>query len=139
MLDQGLRYIENHSPEASAYFSQMDAQDLTFEDDTFDVVLSRNLTWNLEHPDRAYAEWLRVLRPGGVLLNFDANWHAHLFDPELARLYAEDAQTLRAMGYAVDGFPCIFPFRAGPIRPGFMLRPHARSYLQMHTLRQGRH
>ena len=65
-------------------------------------VLSRNLTWNLEHPDRAYAEWLRVLRPGGVLLNFDANWHAHLFDPELARLYAEDAQTLRAMGYAVE-------------------------------------
>ena len=102
MIECARENIENHSPEASAYFFQMDAQDLTFEDDTFDVVLSRNLTWNLEHPDRAYAEWLRVLRPGGVLLNFDANWHAHLFDPELARLYAEDAQTLRAMGYAVE-------------------------------------
>lgn len=102
MIECARENVENHSPEASAYFSQMDAQNLTFEDDTFDVVLSRNLTWNLEHPDRAYAEWLRVLRPGGVLLNFDANWHAHLFDSELARLYAEDAQTLRAMGYAVE-------------------------------------
>ena len=81
---------------------QMDAQALRFADNTFDMIVSRNVTWNLEHPDRAYAEWLRVLRPGGVLLNFDANWHAHLFDPELARLYAEDAQTLRAMGYAVE-------------------------------------
>ena len=72
MIECARENVENHSPEASAYFSQMDAQNLTFEDDTFDVVLSRNLTWNLEHPDRAYAEWLRVLRPGGVLLNFDA-------------------------------------------------------------------
>ena len=80
MIECARENVENHSPEASAYFSQMDAQNLTFEDDTFDVVLSRNLTWNLEHPDRAYAEWLRVLRPGGVLLNFDANWHAHLFE-----------------------------------------------------------
>ena len=64
MIECARENVENHSPEASAYFSQMDAQNLTFEDDTFDVVLSRNLTWNLEHPDRAYAEWLRVLRPG---------------------------------------------------------------------------
>jgi len=80
----------------------MDAQHLTFGDNAFDVVLSCNLTWNLEHPGRAYAEWLRVLKPGGVLLNFDANRHVHLFDMEFARLYAEDAQKLRDMGYAVE-------------------------------------
>ena len=53
---------------------QMDAQALRFADNTFDMIVSRNVTWNLEHPDRAYYEWMRVLKPGGVLLNFDANY-----------------------------------------------------------------
>ena len=41
---------------------QMDAQNLDFPDQTFDAVVSRNLTWNLENPTRAYQEWLRVLK-----------------------------------------------------------------------------
>ena len=55
-------------------FRQMDAQQLEFENETFDVVLSRNLTWTLPEPETAYAEWYRVLKPGGVLLNFDADY-----------------------------------------------------------------
>ena len=31
----------------------MDAQALEFPDNTFDVVVSRNLTWNLPDPERA--------------------------------------------------------------------------------------
>ena len=53
-------------------FKRMDAQALEFEDERFDVIISRNLTWNLPHPEMAYKEWLRVLKKGGVLLNFDA-------------------------------------------------------------------
>ena len=60
-------------------FWRMDAQKLDFEDNTFDVVISRNLTWNLEHPDVAYREWVRVLKAGGRLLNFDANYGATNF------------------------------------------------------------
>ena len=60
----------------------MDAQNLEFADETFDVVISRNLTWNLEKPEQAYQEWMRVLKPGGVLLNFDANWYGYLYDEE---------------------------------------------------------
>ena len=55
-------------------FRQMDAQALDFADDTFDVVLSRNLTWTLPEPEKAYAQWHRVLKPGGTLLNFDADY-----------------------------------------------------------------
>ena len=54
-------------------FLEMNAEQLDFPDDSFDVIVSRNLTWNLPHPEKAYAEWSRVLRPGGLLLNFDAN------------------------------------------------------------------
>jgi ubiquinone/menaquinone biosynthesis C-methylase UbiE len=71
-------------------FLEMNAEALTFPDAAFDVVLSRNLTWNLPHPDRAYAEWVRVLKPGGLLLNFDANWYSYLFDPEAQKAYDRD-------------------------------------------------
>lgn len=47
-------------------FRQMDAQQLDFPDDTFDVVLSRNLTWTLPEPEKAYTEWHRVRKPGGL-------------------------------------------------------------------------
>ena len=59
-------------------FREMDAQNLAYPDGTFDVVISRNLTWTLPDPQRAYAEWFRVLKPGGVLLNFDAEYAAHV-------------------------------------------------------------
>ncbi|MDY2625845.1 MAG: class I SAM-dependent methyltransferase [Coriobacteriales bacterium] len=58
----------------------MDAQDLDFADGSFDVVVSRNVTWNLPDPLRAYRSWARVLAGGGVLVNFDASWYAYLFD-----------------------------------------------------------
>lgn len=57
-----------------AEFLVMDAESPDFPDQTFDLVVSRNLTWNLPHLERAYAEWLRVLKPGGRLINFDADY-----------------------------------------------------------------
>lgn len=47
-----------HSP---AQFRVMDAEKLLFADESFDMVISRNLTWTLPHPQEAYREWQRVL------------------------------------------------------------------------------
>ena len=55
-------------------FQVMDAEHLEFEKETFDVVVSRNLTWTLPDAEQAYAEWCRVLKKAGVLLNFDADY-----------------------------------------------------------------
>jgi SAM-dependent methyltransferase len=63
-------------------FLQMNAEELDFADSAFDAVVSRNLTWDLPHPSLAYTEWCRVLRPGGLLVNFDANWYGYLFDED---------------------------------------------------------
>lgn len=63
-------------------FFKMDAQELSFPDNEFDVIVTRNLTWNLPDPVKAYGEWRRVLRDGGVMLNIDSNWYAYLFDDE---------------------------------------------------------
>lgn len=67
-----------------------DAQKTGFKEELFDAVVSRNLTWNLEHPETAYEEWLRILKKGGVLLNFDANWYQHLFDQKMREGYERD-------------------------------------------------
>ena len=76
MLEEGRLLAAQRKLEIA--FREMDAQALTYPDGTFDVVISRNLTWTLPHPERAYGEWFRVLKPGGVLLNFDAEYAAHV-------------------------------------------------------------
>lgn len=50
------------------HFRSMDAEKLGFADASFDVVVSRNLTWNLPHPERAYAEWHASSNPTGCFL-----------------------------------------------------------------------
>ena len=57
-------------------FLQMDAQNLQFEDESVDFIFSRNVTWTLPDPAKAYMEMLRVLAPGGRLMNADANYSA---------------------------------------------------------------
>ena len=55
--------------QVSCDFQVMDAEHLSFQDESFDVVISRNLTWTLPEAAQAYKEWTRVLKPGGLLLN----------------------------------------------------------------------
>jgi len=58
----------------SAEFKNMNAQALDFDDETFDAVVTRNLTWTLPDVKAAYREWFRVLKVGGVLMNFDSDY-----------------------------------------------------------------
>ena len=55
-------------------FLVMDAEAPAFPEESFDVVVTRNLTWTLPHLDEAYQAWYRLLAPGGVLINFDADY-----------------------------------------------------------------
>lgn len=56
-------------------FYIMDCHELTFADNSFDLIVSRNVTHALRKHIVVYKQWLRVLKPRGVLLIFDANWH----------------------------------------------------------------
>ena len=69
----------------------LDAEKPEFPDATFDVVVSRNLTWTLPHAEEAYREWTRVLKKGGVLLNFDADYGHDDFTRDEEKLPPEHA------------------------------------------------
>lgn len=57
-----------------ARFLVMDAEAPDFPAGSFDAIVTRKLTWTLPHLDRAYNAWRRLLKPGGLLLNFDADY-----------------------------------------------------------------
>lgn len=63
-----------------AEFIKMDAQHLEFEDNSFDIIVSRDVFWNLDNPEAAYSELIRVLKPGGKALVADGNYYLHLYN-----------------------------------------------------------
>ena len=62
-----------------ATFRKMNAQELAFPSGSFDAIVTRNLTWTLPDVMQAYREWHRVLKKGGVLLNFDSDYGEQTF------------------------------------------------------------
>jgi ubiquinone/menaquinone biosynthesis C-methylase UbiE len=75
MVDRARKMIEMNEPyDGDLQAIVMDAENLDFSDESFDVIITRNLTWTLPHPIKAYSEWYRVLKKGGMLLNFDAEY-----------------------------------------------------------------
>lgn len=96
MLDEAR---QNAGPLAGMIdFRTGNAESLDIADNCMDVVISRNLTWNLPHPDAAYSEWRRVLREGGLLLNFDSNWYNYLFDDKKREAYEVDRARSEELG-----------------------------------------
>ena len=79
-------------------FRKMNAEALELDADSFDVTVSRNLTWNLPHPEAAYSEWTRVLKAGGLLLNFDSNWYHYLFDDSKREQFEADRASSAELG-----------------------------------------
>ena len=55
-------------------FQWQDAEKLPFKDNTFDVVVSRNLLWTRPNPGKALREWRRVMKPAGALVVSDGMW-----------------------------------------------------------------
>ena len=86
-IDVSPRMLESARENARAYgadaaFLSMNIQQPDLPDESFDLLVCRNVTWDLYEPEKAYTAWKRLLRPGGRLLIFDANWYNHFFDGE---------------------------------------------------------
>jgi demethylmenaquinone methyltransferase/2-methoxy-6-polyprenyl-1,4-benzoquinol methylase len=111
MLEQGrARY-----PELS--FVQADATALPFEDASFDAVTISFGLRNVQHPEQALAEMLRVLRPGGrvVICEFShpsAAWFSALYRfylrtvlPTAAAAFSSNAPSYTYLAESILAWP----------------------------------
>jgi len=81
MLRRLQKAVHEHMPLAQVV--QAPAEQLPFDDDTFDTVVSTLVLCGVDDQVRALQEARRVLRPGGRLLFLE---HVRSDDPSLARL-----------------------------------------------------
>ena len=58
--------------------------------DTFDIVVSRYSSFLFQMPEECMRECRRVLKPGGIFLNFDMNWMAPVLNPQVAEEFYQD-------------------------------------------------
>lgn len=56
------------------HFNMADAENTMEPDGTYDVIITRHLVWTLVDPKACFAEWFRVLKPGGKLLVVDGDF-----------------------------------------------------------------
>jgi len=54
---------------------EANAERLPFVDNSFDMLFSRHLFWTLTDPHEALREWVRVVRPGGIVAIADGWWN----------------------------------------------------------------
>lgn len=65
-----------HAGAKGLRFLLADAENPMEPDESYDAIVCRHLVWTLTTPEAAFAEWHRMLKPGGTLLFFDGDWAA---------------------------------------------------------------
>jgi len=63
-----------HAGKPRLRFVHADAGRTMEPDARYDAVVCRHLVWTLTDPPAAFADWVRILRPGGRLLVYDGDW-----------------------------------------------------------------
>lgn len=71
MLERARRKAKERGLDAR--YLMGDAEDTRLPDNEFDVIMTRHLVWTLPDPAAAFADWFRVLKPGGRVLIVDAD------------------------------------------------------------------
>lgn len=105
-----------HDFGVNCIFHPMNADNLLFDSNSFDLIINRNVTWTIPNMMDCYKEWRRVLSPGGRILIFDSNFNWNFFDPEHDRKFRELIREMKIAG--VD---------SGSVNTGFMFR---NSYME---------
>ncbi|WP_305064529.1 class I SAM-dependent methyltransferase [Methanococcoides sp.] len=117
MLERAKKKAVDRAVEAE--FKLGDAENLFFETGSFDAIVNKAVLWTLPNPEKALAEWKRVLKPGGRLCFFLHERHpdgiTHQFRRQLGNLYiliAERRNPWKSL-YDSGKFEAELPFRGG--------------------------
>lgn len=96
MLEKARKHAAQSKAEVE--FLYMDVHQLDFEDNSFDLLISRNVIWTEFEPERTYREWKRVIKPKGQILILDGFWYLKLFEgrgkegPGYIKIYGSDME-----------------------------------------------
>ena len=92
-----IEFSRKHYDVPGLTFARGDAEALDFPDESFDALLNVESSICYEHPERFFAEVVRVLKPGGHFLYADVReadeleeWNAQLAATGLEKLEEED-------------------------------------------------
>ncbi len=75
-------------------FLLKDAEANEFLEGSFDAVVSKHAFWLFDNPEKVYANWYKILKQGGCVLNIDANWLLPFWGEDEKKRFMEDEETL---------------------------------------------
>ncbi len=102
-FSEGMLERAKHNAESMGLeidFFHEDAENLPFEDNTFDLVVNKYILWTLHRPSSAILEWKRVLKPGGRIFAIDGNWFDSRPDRCIKRLISGAARFVKRNHYS---------------------------------------
>ena len=117
MLEQGRRRLIDRGIAGNVSFVQANAEDLPFDDNSFDCITIAFGLRNVTHQDRALASMYRVLKPGGRLLilefskpvmpGLDKAYDFYSFKvlPFMGKLVANDEESYRYLAESIRMHP----------------------------------
>lgn len=94
MLKEAEKISEELGVSNKITFMLKDTEFVDFADNIFDAVVSRYAFWLFNNPKKVYAQWYRILKTGGCMLNLDANWLFLFWGEEQAKLFQSDENIL---------------------------------------------
>jgi demethylmenaquinone methyltransferase/2-methoxy-6-polyprenyl-1,4-benzoquinol methylase len=114
MLEQGRRRLLDKGVAGNVQFVEANAEDLPFEDNSFDCITIAFGLRNVTHQDRALSSMYRVLKPGGRLLVLE---FSKPVVPGLNKLYDfYSFNVLPAMGKVIANDEASYRYLAESIR-----------------------
>ena len=106
MIKEAAENVRNAHVDADLFV--MDCQETDFQEERFDMIISRSITWTLSDPQKAYREWKRLLKKGGRMIILDGNFFLHTHDKErMGRFMELNARMKKERGvgiYTIDSF-----------------------------------
>lgn len=80
-------------------FVKSDVEELQSLNNSFDLIISRNVTWTLKEPEKTYTEWFNLLKEDGRLVIFDANWYLRLTNSQSEEEYEKNIESAETRGF----------------------------------------
>ncbi len=94
MLNEAKKMAKLYKVDEDIDFIQMDVDELNFNKEEFDIIVSRYAFWLFEKPEVVYEQCFDLLKKGGLLLNFDSNWLLPFHDEECKKRFMQNEQEL---------------------------------------------